>query len=34
MGVDQPQVVSPTVKGASVVATVVRETRGDKIIVF
>ena len=34
VGGDQPQVGSPTVKGATVVATVVRETRGDKIIVF
>jgi large subunit ribosomal protein L21 len=34
IGGDQPQVGSPTVSGASVVATVVRETRGEKIIVF
>lgn len=34
IGGDQPQVGSPTVQGASVVATIVRETRGDKIIVF
>jgi large subunit ribosomal protein L21 len=34
IGGDQPQVGSPTVQGATVVATVVRETRGDKIIVF
>lgn len=34
IGGDQPKVGSPTVQGASVVATVVRETRGDKIIVF
>jgi large subunit ribosomal protein L21 len=34
VGGDQPQVGSPTVKGASVVATVVRESRGEKIIVF
>jgi large subunit ribosomal protein L21 len=34
IGGDSPKVGSPTVQGASVVATVVRETRGDKIIVF
>jgi large subunit ribosomal protein L21 len=34
VGGDQPQVGSPTVSGASVVATVVRESRGEKIIVF
>ena len=34
VGGDQPKVGSPTVSGASVVATVVRESRGDKIIVF
>ena len=34
IGGDQPQVGSPTVSGASVVATVVRESRGEKIIVF
>jgi large subunit ribosomal protein L21 len=34
IGGDQPQVGSPTVQGASVIATVVREMRGDKIIVF
>ena len=34
IGGDQPKVGSPTVQGASVVATVVRESRGDKIIVF
>jgi len=34
IGGDQPQVGMPTVQGASVVATIVRETRGDKIIVF
>jgi large subunit ribosomal protein L21 len=34
IGGDQPQVGSPTVAGASVIATVVREMRGDKIIVF
>ena len=34
IGGDQPKVGSPMVKGASVVATVLRESRGDKIIVF
>ena len=34
VGGDQPQVGSPTVSGASVVATIIRESRGDKIIVF
>jgi large subunit ribosomal protein L21 len=34
VGGDQPQVGSPTVSGASVVATVIRESRGEKIIVF
>ena len=34
VGGDQPKVGSPTVSGASVLATVVRESRGDKIIVF
>jgi large subunit ribosomal protein L21 len=34
VGGDSPKVGSPNVKGASVVATVVRETRGEKIIVF
>lgn len=34
IGGDQPQVGSPTVQGASVAATVVREARGEKIIVF
>jgi large subunit ribosomal protein L21 len=34
LGGDQPKVGAPTVSGASVVATVVRESRGDKIIVF
>ena len=34
LGGDQPKVGSPTVSGASVVATVVRESRGDKVIVF
>jgi large subunit ribosomal protein L21 len=34
IGGDQPKVGAPTVPGASVVATVLRESRGDKIIVF
>ena len=34
VGGDEAKVESPTVSGASVVATVVRERRGDKIIVF
>ena len=34
VGGDQPKVGAPTVSGASVAATVVRETRGEKIIVF
>jgi large subunit ribosomal protein L21 len=34
IGGDEPKVGAPTVKGASVVATVLRESRGDKVIVF
>ncbi|HYH06084.1 MAG TPA: 50S ribosomal protein L21 [Thermoanaerobaculia bacterium] len=34
IGGDQPKVGSPTVSGATVVATVLGETRGGKIIVF
>ncbi|MDQ3281759.1 MAG: 50S ribosomal protein L21 [Acidobacteriota bacterium] len=34
IGGDQPKVGLPTVEGASVVATVISETRGEKIIVF
>jgi large subunit ribosomal protein L21 len=34
IGGDQPKVGIPTVEGASVLATVVGETRGEKIIVF
>ena len=34
IGGDQPKVGDPTVSGASVVATVLREKRGEKIIVF
>jgi large subunit ribosomal protein L21 len=34
VGGDNPQVGAPMVSGASVVATVLRESRGEKIIVF
>ena len=34
IGGDQPKVGNPTVQGASVKATVLGETRGDKVIVF
>ena len=34
IGGDQPKVGAPTVAGASVVATVLRESRGEKITVF
>jgi large subunit ribosomal protein L21 len=34
IGGDNPQVGTPTVQGASVKATVLGETRGDKVIVF
>lgn len=34
LGGDKPKVGDPTVQGASVVATVLGETRGDKIVVF
>jgi large subunit ribosomal protein L21 len=34
VGGDEARVGVPLVKGASVVATVLRESRGDKIIVF
>jgi len=34
IGGDQPKVGLPTVSGASVVATVISELRGEKIIVF
>ena len=34
VGGDQPQIGGPMVGGASVSATIVRESRGDKIIVF
>ena len=34
VGGDQPKVGVPMVSGASVLATVIRESRGEKIIVF
>ena len=34
IGGDSPKVGSPTVAGASVVAKVLRESRGEKIVVF
>jgi large subunit ribosomal protein L21 len=34
IGGDQPRVGTPVVSGASVLATVLRETRGSKIVVF
>jgi large subunit ribosomal protein L21 len=34
IGGDQPKVGIPTVEGASVLATIVSEMRGEKIIVF
>jgi len=34
VGGDKPQVGAPMVSGASVSATIVRESRGEKIIVF
>ena len=34
IGGDKPKVGSPTVSGASVVARVLRESRGQKVIVF
>jgi large subunit ribosomal protein L21 len=34
VGGDEPKVGAPTVKGASVVATILGETRGEKIVVF
>jgi large subunit ribosomal protein L21 len=34
LGGDSPKVGDPVVKGASVVATVLGETRGSKVIVF
>ena len=34
IGGDKPKVGSPTVSGASVVASVVRQDRGSKVVVF
>ncbi|MCU1347626.1 MAG: rplU [Acidobacteria bacterium] len=34
IGGDSPKVGSPVISGASVLATVLRESRGEKIIVF
>ena len=34
VGGDQPKVGAPTVQGASVVATILGEERGEKIVVF
>ena len=34
LGGEKPKVGSPTISGASVLATIVRESRGDKVIVF
>ncbi|MGZ4810566.1 MAG: 50S ribosomal protein L21 [Thermoanaerobaculia bacterium] len=34
IGGDKPQVGSPTVSGASVVATIIRESRGPRLIIF
>jgi large subunit ribosomal protein L21 len=34
IGGDQPKVGAPTVQGASVVATILGEARGEKIVVF
>ena len=34
IGGDKPKIGSPTVSGASVLATVLRESRGSKIVVF
>ncbi len=34
IGGDKPKVGSPIISGASVVATIVRESRGEKVIVF
>jgi large subunit ribosomal protein L21 len=34
VGGDKPSVGTPTVAGASVLATVLRESRGEKVIVF
>lgn len=34
IGGDKPKIGSPTISGATVFATVLRESRGDKIVVF
>ncbi|HXI14355.1 MAG TPA: 50S ribosomal protein L21 [Thermoanaerobaculia bacterium] len=34
VGGDEPKLGGPSVKGASVSATIIRESRGEKIIVF
>jgi large subunit ribosomal protein L21 len=34
IGGDKPKVGSPTIDGATVLATILRESRGEKIIVF
>lgn len=34
LGGDKPKVGSPTISGATVSATILRESRGEKIIVF
>ena len=34
IGGDKPKIGSPTIGGATVSATVLRESRGDKIVVF
>lgn len=34
IGGDKPQVGAPVIQGATVVATVLRESRGEKVIVF
>jgi large subunit ribosomal protein L21 len=34
IGGDKPKVGLPTISGASVVATILRESRGEKIVVF
>jgi len=34
IGGDKPKVGSPTINGATVSATILRESRGDKIVVF
>jgi large subunit ribosomal protein L21 len=34
IGGDKPKVGSPTIDGATVVATILRESRGEKVVVF